>query len=65
MAILILTTRAMRILTVSNFEEHETSLARLEELMLLNPVVGSPEAQELDTLANAIKVFEKRVFPRE
>lgn len=43
---------------IKTHQEHEVALARLEELMLGNPVRASNEANELELLALLIKSYE-------
>lgn len=52
----------MDIHPVTNLAEHEIALARLETLMLSDPLAGSAEEKELIALGIAIEAFEKQAF---
>jgi HTH-type transcriptional regulator / antitoxin HigA len=45
---------------IKTHQEHEAALARLEELMLKNPIPDSEGANELELLALLIKSFEDK-----
>jgi antitoxin component HigA of HigAB toxin-antitoxin module len=49
----------MNQLTVNNLAEHEVAIARLEELMLMDPAEDTTEEAELIALATAIEAYEK------
>lgn len=44
-------------------KDHRDALAKLEELMVLNPVPGSEEADQLHLLATLIEDYERNNFP--
>lgn len=46
-------------------DENTVALNRLEELMLLDPPVGSAESDELELLGLLIDTYEKKHFPME
>lgn len=49
--------------TIQNAEDHLQALARLEELMILDPDEGSAEERELEGLAKQIDAYERVHFP--
>lgn len=48
---------------ISTEEDNEAALARLADLMALDPTPGSPEEAEMDVLATLIEAFERKAYP--
>ncbi len=46
-------------------KEHSEALRKVEDLILLDPDVGTPEASKLSELSNFIEEFESDVFTFE
>ena len=48
---------------IATQEDNEVALARLADLMALDPAPGSPEEAEMDVLATLIEAFERKAYP--
>lgn len=48
---------------IKNREEHSAALAAIDELLDLDPVEGSQEADRLELLAHLVSEYEDRTFP--
>ena len=44
-------------------ENNEAALARLADLMALDPALGTPKKAEMDVLATLIEAFERKAYP--
>ena len=49
---------------IHSADEHERAMARVSELMDLDPVEGTPESDEMELLFLVIGHYEKKHFPR-
>ena len=49
----------MQIKVIRNDEEHRVAMARLDELMILDPAPETPEDEELRLLALVLDDYEK------
>ena len=52
----------MQIKPIHNEEEYEKALERVDELMALDPDLGTPESDELEVLALLIEKYEEKAW---
>ena len=52
----------MQIKPIHNEEEYEKALDRVDELMALDPDLGTPESDELEVLALLIEKYEEKAW---
>ena len=48
---------------IATEEDNEAALARLADLMALDPAPESPEEAEMDVLTTLIEAFERKAYP--
>ena len=48
---------------IKSTEEHEKALEEIDRLMDLDPLPGTPEADQLDVLFALVEKYEKERFP--
>ncbi|MDZ7794895.1 MAG: hypothetical protein U5P10_14745 [Spirochaetia bacterium] len=48
---------------IKNEKDYEQALSRVEELIDIEPLEGSDEAEELELLALLINTYEDKVYP--
>lgn len=53
----------MEIKAIKTKEDYRVALSRVEELVTLDPVLGSPDADLLDVLSTLLSVYEDANFP--
>ena len=54
--------KKIKVIKIKTENDYKESLSMLEELMLLNPVTGSEEADQLNLLSTLIENYEKNHF---
>lgn len=50
---------------IKTLADHKTAIARITELMDIDPIPGSPEDNELEILAILVETYEKEHFKRD